>query len=421
MNRTVTILALLLLHSTAAAQPRELNLLAEFDRPTQALSGSWSSGAGGLTVAPGRGSRCVFPFAPVGDYRLNVEFTRQGGDDVVAFLLPVGNLTAVVELSAWNGEAHALARIDGASSKAASNPTAVRPGTLENGKRQAVRIDVKRSTGTVSIETTLNQKPLFSWTGPVTRLSPHAVFILPDASNVGLAASTSGVVFHKVSLTELDSTPSPGTPLKPVASNGQRKVDLSGLTRDGTPGWEPFNAARFVLGDQSDRPGVSSMPQTGKGDRGAFVTNMPFKTGTIEIDLQGSAQPQGSFLGVAFNGVDGETYEAVYFRPFNFGVTDVTRRSHAIQYISHPEWPWDRLRSENNGQYEQRVQPEPQPGQWFHVRIEVTETRVRAFVEDAQRPSLDVARLTGPRGTNVGVWFNGVASFSGLKISPEVP
>src|SRR4051794_4357186 len=50
----------------------------------------------------------------------------------------------------------------------------------------------------------------------------------------------------------------------------------------------------------------------------AIVEGATFDTGTIEIDLKGNAPPDQSFLGVAFNLTDEKTYEAIYFRPFNF-------------------------------------------------------------------------------------------------------
>jgi hypothetical protein len=40
-----------------------------------------------------------------------------------------------------------------------------------------------------------------------------------------------------------------------------------------------------------------------------------------------------SFLGVAFHGIEGTNYDAVYFRPFNFCAEDPVRRSHAASAI----------------------------------------------------------------------------------------
>jgi hypothetical protein len=59
---------------------------------------------------------------------------------------------------------------------------------------------------------------------------------------------------------------------------------------------------------------------------------------------------QQSFVGVAFHGVDGTTYDAIYFRPFNFKTDDPVRRIHAVQYISHPDNPWQKLRDGQPGE-----------------------------------------------------------------------
>jgi len=50
----------------------------------------------------------------------------------------------------------------------------------------------------------------------------------------------------------------------------------------------------------------------------ALAKSVVFTTGTIEVDLKGKNVRQRSFLGVAFNVAGEKTFEAVYFRPFNF-------------------------------------------------------------------------------------------------------
>jgi hypothetical protein len=53
------------------------------------------------------------------------------------------------------------------------------------------------------------------------------------------------------------------------------------------------------------------------------------------MGIRGKDVREQSFVGVAFH-VQGTTYHAVYFRPFNFRVDDPVRRSHTVQYISSP-------------------------------------------------------------------------------------
>ena len=103
----------------------------------------------------------------------------------------------------------------------------------------------------------------------------------------------------------------------------------------------------------------------GPGMGVVWLDGYDFGNGIIEADLLGRSQPvQGSFIGVAFRVVDGQTHDAVYFRPFNFRAADSARHSHAVQYVSNPNWPWQKLRSEHPGTYERAVVPEPDGDEW---------------------------------------------------------
>jgi hypothetical protein len=66
------------------------------------------------------------------------------------------------------------------------------------------------------------------------------------------------------------------------------------------------------------------------GDGVAYLEGIEFANGTIELDVRGKDAQQQSFLCVAFHRVDGATYDAVYFRPFNFRAVDPERRLCAL-------------------------------------------------------------------------------------------
>src|SRR5207247_4051231 len=122
------------------------------------------------------------------------------------------------------------------------------------------------------------------------------------------------------------------------------------------------------------------------GEGVAYLQGMEFANGTIEFDVRGKDVQQQSFVGVAFHGVDGTTYDAIYFRPFNFRAEDPARRSHAVQYIAQPTYTWQKLRAEQPGRYERAVDPVPDPNAWFHVRVVVASPKVSVFVDDAKEP-----------------------------------
>lgn len=154
-----------------------------------------------------------------------------------------------------------------------------------------------------------------------------------------------------------------------------------------------------------------------KGKRALKVSEAPgiglvwldgydFKNGVVELDILGRSQPvQGSFVGLAFRLADSLTYDAVYFRPFNFRAADSARHAHAVQYISHPSWTWQRLRTERPGRYEKSVVPEPDGDEWFHVRVVVDRPKVSVYVNDRAEPSLVVDELSDRAGGSLGLWI----------------
>jgi hypothetical protein len=148
------------------------------------------------------------------------------------------------------------------------------------------------------------------------------------------------------------------------------------------------------------------------GDVGlARPIGLTFSTGTIEVDLKGQNVRGRSFLGVAFNVVDEKTFEAIYFRPFNFKA-DEPFGSRSVQYISWPTNTWEHLRKNSPGQFERTVTPVPDPDGWFHAQIEVTDTKVRVFVNHAKEPSLVVRRLSAAEAPRAVALF--VDSADGL-------
>src|SRR6266511_138669 len=151
-----------------------------------------------------------------------------------------------------------------------------------------------------------------------------------------------------------------------------------------------------------------------------WLKGYDFGNGVIEADMLGQSQPpQTSFVGVAFRVVDAQTYDAVYFRPFNFRASDSTRHSHAVQYVSHPGFPWQKLRSEHPGQYEAPVIPEPDGDQWFHVRIVVERPKVSVFVNDARTPELVVNALSDRARGSIGLWVGDGSGghFANLRVT----
>ena len=128
---------------------------------------------------------------------------------------------------------------------------------------------------------------------------------------------------------------------------------------------------------------------------------------------------QQSFVGIAFHGVNNETLDAIYFRPFNFRSTDPVRKIHAVQYISHPDYTWQVLREQHNGDYEKEITPAPDGNDWFHARIVVLYPKVTVFVNGNSEPSLVVDQLNERNTGKIGLWVGNTSDgdFANLQIT----
>jgi hypothetical protein len=157
----------------------------------------------------------------------------------------------------------------------------------------------------------------------------------------------------------------------------------------------------------------------------AVVEGVEFSNGVIEVELAGAPPPAAEgargFVGIAFRVQDDlRTYDAFYLRPTNGRADDQERRNHATQYISHPDWPWFRLRRETPGRYESYV--DLVAGAWTKVRIEVRGDKARLYVHDGDQPTLIVNDVkSGPSAKGaVALWIEPgtVAHFRNLIIRP---
>jgi len=153
-----------------------------------------------------------------------------------------------------------------------------------------------------------------------------------------------------------------------------------------------------------------------------------FKDGVIEIELTGepSANAGGAargFVGVAFRvNLDAAKstakYECFYLRPTNGRADDQVRRNHSTQYISYPEFPWQRMRQEFPEKYESYV--DLVAGEWTKLKIEVFGNTARLYVHDAPQPVLVVNDLKhGQAQGQIALWVGAgtVAHFANLRAS----
>ncbi len=157
----------------------------------------------------------------------------------------------------------------------------------------------------------------------------------------------------------------------------------------------------------------------------AELRGSEFTDGTIELDVSGAPQPglplgARGFIGLAFHvqsPADSGRYEAFYIRPVNARLEDQLARNHSTQYVSMPEYGWERLRSETPGVYESYVDLEP--GAWMHLKIEVAGAKARLYVNRAPQPVLIVNDLKkGARAGSIALWSHTTTNgyFANLKV-----
>jgi hypothetical protein len=158
----------------------------------------------------------------------------------------------------------------------------------------------------------------------------------------------------------------------------------------------------------------------------AIVRNLTFHNGTIEVDLAGvplktAGEGARGFIGIAFRAnADASHYECFYIRPTNGRAGDQLRRNHSTQYISVPDWPWERLRKESPGVYESYA--DMVSGEWTHLRIVIHGTEASLYVGHAEQPSLLVHDLKLGDGQGaIALWIGPGTEgyFRNLKVTDE--
>ncbi len=176
-----------------------------------------------------------------------------------------------------------------------------------------------------------------------------------------------------------------------------------------------MNRILSLYGDQFDAVEMNAK----NGDGIGILEDVEFAKGTIEIELLGENNPGKSFIGIAFNIQNDETYEAIYFRPFNFVAKEQIRKDHMVQYIFHPEFTWRKLRSERTGEFENEIATPPNPDDWFKVSININDGKVAVYVNELSEPVLIVDRITATKSNKIGIWtgFGSSGRFKNLILN----
>jgi len=163
------------------------------------------------------------------------------------------------------------------------------------------------------------------------------------------------------------------------------------------------------------------------GERLVILNKTNFQDGAIEVEMTGelaatAVEGARGFVGIAFRvsaaSNDAFKYECFYLRPTNGRADDQVRRNHSTQYISFPDFPWQKLRKEFPEKYESYV--DLLPGEWTKVKIEARGDKARLYVNDSSQPVLVVNDLKlGQSQGKIALWVGPgtIAHFANLRIS----
>ncbi len=190
------------------------------------------------------------------------------------------------------------------------------------------------------------------------------------------------------------------------------------------PGAAAPEARRFALesADGLRLRNVTATPVTLQGKKGVRVTTSEeaLRRMSAGAPAPGTFEGARGFVGIAFRVQDDiKNYDVFYLRPTNGRADDQERRNHAVQYASHPDWGWARLRKESPSKYESYV--DLQPGVWTKLKIEVQGDHARLYVHDQPQPTLIVNDLkTGAQSKGgVALWLGPgtIAHFRNLTVA----
>ena len=156
-----------------------------------------------------------------------------------------------------------------------------------------------------------------------------------------------------------------------------------------------------------------------------FMAWLPidFHDGVIEVELKSAPAADApafarGFAGIAFR-YGGGKFESIYLRPTNGVTPDQVRRNHSVQYAAYPDWRFDRLRKESPERYETAA--DIAPDRWVHMRIEVSGTSAKLYLDHRHTPTLIVndLKLGADQRGGVGLWIETatIAHFRKLKIT----
>jgi Domain of Unknown Function (DUF1080) len=150
-----------------------------------------------------------------------------------------------------------------------------------------------------------------------------------------------------------------------------------------------------------------------KVDEPTFVKikDLDFENGTIEVKvlsrlLKTAPEYARGFIGLAFRiNDDNKAFESIYIRPTNGRADNQFRRNHTVQYFAYPDYKFDRLRKESNGEFE--TYADLGLDEWITMRIEVKGKEAKLYLNNQKSASFMVSEMkSNTTKGGIGLWVD---------------
>ncbi len=155
------------------------------------------------------------------------------------------------------------------------------------------------------------------------------------------------------------------------------------------------------------------------------LKNVNFTNGIIEVkvlsQIQNPSPFEGAqgFIGLAFRISEKDSaFESIYLRPKAGRSESQFGRNHTVQYYAYPNYKFDRLRREGNGEYE--TYADVGLNEWITLRIEVKGEKAELYINNQKYASFIVDKLKGSTTNGaIAMWVDigTIGYFKDLKVT----
>ena len=183
------------------------NLLAELKPEGVAKTGHGWQWTNGALLSPPGPAHAVIPLP--GDfagssYQVRVKLRQLAPQNVFAVLLPVADRQVAFNLDGFPEDGHftSLAQIDGHGGNTV--PGALAGKQIRDSDQHDLELGVRLEGATVGVEATLDDAPLYQWSGPATSLSLNSVWPAVPPGTLALGTSGADWVVYAVKVKRLE-------------------------------------------------------------------------------------------------------------------------------------------------------------------------------------------------------------------------